>query len=545
MEGGLRTPATADNDSQLAPGTIVFGDVSDSTQPKPTPSDNPNDPLNWSSKRKFINYAIISFYALMVFSVLSVGPILWVNFMVDLGMTTQQLNNQFAANSAGLSVGCVIFIPFALKYGRRPVYITSTLITLGMSIWQAKMKTYGEMVASQLIMGLSTAVSETLVQMTVTDMFFVHERATMNGIYLLMVSIGSFLAPVAAGYIDAAQGWRWVFWWCVIFIGINTILFIFFYEETKFAYHQTIVGSPTPTISADKAETSKSKSDSSLPEEAMDTSTDGDAGDHINYAIPMNSYRQRLAFSTPTPGSSKTFFRHIYQPFIVLFSFPIVAYVALQYGSTLTWFSILMTMQPTYFGVPPYNFNSTQIGLLSLPPFIGSILGSIYGGPLNDWSIMFFARRNKGIYEPEMRLYLTLLPSLLAPIGLFVYGYGIENGAPWIVPCVGSAFFGFSMIAAGDNALTYLSDSYTEILGDALVAVAFVRNILATIVVFVLTPWITNLGLHNFITSMGCLSLGINLLVVPMIIYGKRSRIACAGSYAKMQSLQFDPRGIM
>lgn len=83
-------------------------------------------------------------------------------------MTWAELNITYAANTAGLAIGCIFFIPFAQKYGRRPVYIISTIITFGSSIWQAKLNTYGEMVATQVISGLSGAVSETLVQMTVS-----------------------------------------------------------------------------------------------------------------------------------------------------------------------------------------------------------------------------------------------------------------------------------------------------------------------------------------------------------------------------------------
>jgi hypothetical protein len=34
---------------------------------------------------------------------------------------------------------------------------------------------------------------------------------------------------------------------------------------------------------------------------------------------------------------------------------------------------------------------------------------------------------------------------------------------PWIVPCVGAGMFGFTLTALGDTSLTYLSDSYREV----------------------------------------------------------------------------------
>lgn len=73
----------------------------------------------------------------------------------------------------GLAIGCVVFIPFALKFGRRPVYILTTAVCLLCSIWQAVMKGYVSYVASNLISGLAGAVSETLIQMTVSLLYIV------------------------------------------------------------------------------------------------------------------------------------------------------------------------------------------------------------------------------------------------------------------------------------------------------------------------------------------------------------------------------------
>ena len=258
----------------------------------------------------------------------------------------------------------------------------------------------------------------------------------------------------------------------------------------------------------------------------------------------MRTYRQRFAFTTTTKGSFRSFFRHSWQPFVILFTFPAAAYTAVQYGSILAWFSVLATTEATYFPLPPYNFGPIGVGLLNLPAFIGCILGAIWGGPLSDWSILFFARRNNGIYEPEMRLWLAMFPVFVGPAGLFLYGYSTAAGMHWIIPCVGIAFFGFALTALGDTSLTYLSDCYREMLGDALVAVAFVRNLFATVIVFALAPWITNLGLHDMFTSVGCLALALNLTTVPMIIWGRDWRIRCAERYERMSERQFDSRGI-
>ncbi|RDL36768.1 uncharacterized protein BP5553_06120 [Venustampulla echinocandica] len=457
------------SEEPFAPGTVRLERRGISTGHRdgqlllqPQPSEDPNDPLNWSRRRKFVNFSIICFYALMTFTILDIGPAAWQDYIDELDMSWAQLNATFASNTAGLAVGCIIFIPFTFKYGRRPVYIISTIVTLAMSIWQAKLNSFGEMVATQVISGLSGAVSETLVQMTVTDMFFVHQRGTMNGLYLLMVTIGTFLAPVASGLISFSEGWRWMYWWTTILIGINVLLFVFFYEETQFIPQNRLDLRTSPNNSTQTTnETSQGEAEA---KKQMEASRSLNVVPHsftgINHSIPMKPYRERLAFTTTTNIPANQILRHTWQPFVIIGTIPAIAYLALQYGVILAWFSILVTSEAEYFVIAPYNFSEVGIGLLQLPAFIGCLLGFIWGGPMSDWSILWFTRRNGGIYEPEMRLYFALLPALVGPVGLLLYGYSTAAGMPWIVPCIGTAMFGFTATSLGDISLTYLSDSY-------------------------------------------------------------------------------------
>ena len=68
---------------------------------------------------------------------------------------------------AGLSVGCIIFVPVALRIGRRPVYILTAVILLAAAIWQGKMYTVGDMIGSNVISGVAGAVNEAIFQVTV------------------------------------------------------------------------------------------------------------------------------------------------------------------------------------------------------------------------------------------------------------------------------------------------------------------------------------------------------------------------------------------
>lgn len=128
---------------------------------------------------------LLSLYAMMVFAMyapdlisklhainsvssLCISVPMWQDFNEQLGMSYDALNNGYATNMAGLSVGCIIFIPLALRIGRRPVYIVTALVMFAAAVWQAEMQTVGDMIGANLVAGVAGAVNEALFQVTVS-----------------------------------------------------------------------------------------------------------------------------------------------------------------------------------------------------------------------------------------------------------------------------------------------------------------------------------------------------------------------------------------
>jgi hypothetical protein len=411
-----------------------------------------------------LNFGLVSFYVLMVFVNVDIGTVIWGPVNEQLGISFSAMSASFGINCAGLALGCVLFIPFALKFGRRSVYLFSIAGSMATSIWQGRMMTTGDLIGANFIAGLAGSIAETICQMTIADVFFVHQRATCNGVYLLMTNAGAFLAPVAAGYSAASQGWRWIWWWTTILFGISLLAFIFLYEDTKY---DPVDSGSAPTNEVEKRVNSIDAADGHISDEKMAQLgvTTTSTSRHLDTAIPRKTYRERMRLFPKGcfDGDWSLFFRHIYQPFIILFTFPAITYTALMYGSILAWFSVVVNVYSIYFTLPPYNFGSAGIGLLNLPPFIGGVIGSLYGGLLNDVLAIRLARRNKGIFEPEMRLWVALPAVFTLPAGILLFGLPTAYGMPWIVPCIGSGIFGFSMVTIWDAALTYAMDCYVEV----------------------------------------------------------------------------------
>lgn len=233
----------------------------------------------------------------------------------------------------------------------------------------------------------------------------------------------------------SSQGWRWALWYCVIFMAIVVVALVFFLEESKYT-PLAITSQEVTTTSSNEEKLSKvpSANKPQLGSVNVDA-TDAAQNEHrrlveIDESIPMNPLSKRFAFWSLEKQASdqkRNIWLHVYQPFQLLATFPAVMFTALQYGFLIAMLAILAVTQATLYPFEPYEFSAAGVGNMNIPPAIGAILGSIFGGPLNDFFIVQVAKRRKGIYEPETRLWLFLVPGVCMPIGLFMFGLTISQ----------------------------------------------------------------------------------------------------------------------
>ena len=223
-------------------------------------------------------------------------------------------------------------------------------------------------------------------------------------------------------------------------------MFIFGFEETKFAHHETLEGRQGSIVSESEAAPhgspdSKDEKHASVPKIHPEVETPSEeerirrlSTININPAIPRKPYIKRLSLFTTSPGPWSHFLRHSWQPFMILGSIPGVLFCSLCYAVLLAWSTVMTTALSTYMIVDPYNFSASQIGLMSLAPFVGSTIGSIICGPVSDRVALWLSKRNNGIYEPEMRfwVFIPFIPFQVA--GAFWFGYALDRMSTRDIP---------------------------------------------------------------------------------------------------------------
>ncbi|KAH9832135.1 MFS general substrate transporter, partial [Teratosphaeria destructans] len=547
-------------DEKWPPGTVklqqlLHNDTRDAKvilQPRPT--DDPNDPLNWPPWQKGLNYFLASFYAMMVFCFVNATSPTWGPLADELHFSDATLTNTYAIGCATLAVGAPMLIPFALKYGARPVYILSSLGQFLVSIWAARTMTAADWWGVNSVQCWLGALAEVLIQMTIADVFFVHQRGLMNAIYIWTANVGSNLGVVASGFITDDMGWRWVWWFCAIFFGIQLLMFVFGFEETKFNHTASLAARQGSIVTVPGGPTGGRRepdaaSEKTPPEKPPPTAADVEAGSEPEHHPhqPGPPTEDLLAKALPhhhLPGPMDDFLRHAWQPFLILASIPGVTFCCLTYAILLALSTVQSTVLSDHMLDPPYNFTSAQIGLMSLGPFLGTTLGSLIVGPVSDWWVLRLSRRNDGVYEPEMRfwVFLPFIPFQIA--GGWWFGYALANGWAWPHVAVAYGVCNFGSAPLQSLALTYMLDAYNDIIGDALTALTFARNTMSTIFVFAIPAWIPAVGMANVFNTILPIELVILSFAAVFIWKGKSWRWRTVAIYRYYAARQFEARPI-
>jgi hypothetical protein len=138
----------------------------------------------------------------------------------------------------------------------------------------------------------------------------------------------------------------------------------------------------------------------------------------------------------------------------------------------------------------------------------------------SDWR----ARKNNGVFQPESRFFLLIIPTVLVPAGCILFGYGVQNTLSWT-----AMFFGYGMVAVGLTAvpvigMTYVSDCYLPVAPDALLLVNGLKNIVAFGFLYGVVPWVSKVGYVDSFGTQAGVYVAILALSIPLAMFGERLR---------------------
>ncbi|KAK5193362.1 hypothetical protein LTR99_006914 [Exophiala xenobiotica] len=358
----------------------------------PQPSEDPNDPLNWPLWKKEVITAILCLGAML--NAGTNGPLLNASYFsiaqqLDMPLTTVVLASGYNLLAAGCSGPFVC--AFSRKYGKRPVFLVSTLFDIvGTAIGQAKID-YKYLLAARIIQGFSTSAFESLIVSTVGDMYFVHQRGLRISVINFILNSASSLSSIICGQVFQSLGWLWLFHMFQIFCCLQFALMFLFCPETTYmrdARYETDLSKEQD----EKGLTELATIEHSHKEHLGETSQ----AEQSSYIVPKKkTFVQELA---PWTGvySRDSIFKYLLGPFLTLLN-PAACYAVIASGLLNSWYVGSAIILAGIFAGPPWSFNAAQIGYVGVGPFVGGLIGSLITGFFGDYVIKYLTRRNKGV----------------------------------------------------------------------------------------------------------------------------------------------------
>jgi hypothetical protein len=173
----------------------------------------------------------------------------------------------------------------------------------------------------------------------------------------------------------------------------------------------------------------------------------------------------------------------------------------------------------------------TQSGLFSVAATLGFLLAVPFSSS-SDRLAAYLTRRNGGIREAEMRLGVLIVPMLIGPAGLIVYGMGAEKNLHWITYFIGSFLFGWTAFLYFSFTIAYAVDSYFANASEMLICINIFKQLISFGFGEAVLTWVQEHGYAVIIAGIfaGVMALN-NLFVFVFMIWGKNIRRGMAKSW--------------
>ncbi|KAB8074420.1 major facilitator superfamily domain-containing protein [Aspergillus leporis] len=486
----------------------------------PQPSEDPLDPLNWPTWRKFTVLVIMSLYAAIgnftSSSIASAFPLYATPLAFNPPVSFGKLGHLVAVNVLMMGAANILWVPLANTFGRRCITLFNILLLVLSSVWAGRAKTFGSLLAARLFMGVGVAPADTIAPNVVGEIYFAHQRGRAMGFYTIFICLGPLIGGIAGGHIAENLGLAWIHWVNVILCGILLLACFLLVPETLYARE--------------------------LPAHPTDSSLDkGVKAEDEASSVKIEDITQRCSTST---GQYKelTFLRslklHTYHgnlmqnfiaPWLTL-RLPGVWLVMFWYAGLVGGVVTITTVGPTLVAQPPYLWGANA-GLLMIGGIVGAILGAVVTALSAD-RIITTKKTLEGDenMEPETRLPVALPGLILATTGLWTFGFCAQSPNPhmWIGMQFGLGMLSFGLMQAPSIGFNYIIDAYGCISADCFVAVTCMRAIISFAWTFFASDWVSSAGPAIPFGVFGGLMGIFTLLTIPQWLSGKRTRIATA-----------------
>ncbi|KAL6244801.1 hypothetical protein RBB50_008329 [Rhinocladiella similis] len=458
----------------------------------PQPPDDPEHVLNWSWRKKHLILFVL-FYSTLMTDMTSAWPIPLVIAQSEYwGISTTNAGRNISGNVFMIGAGGLAAVPLTRWLGRLPILFWAISIALILTIAASATPGWMSYLVIRCIQGFVITAPQVVGLSMIHDMFFFHEHARKIGIWAFSIIFSPVIGPLISGVIVNYASWRTSSWVNTGLLAIGVILIVLFGEETAHGDGKTPVSS--------------SKS-SKMTERLLS---------RVKLLTGVTGYR---AYHNGV--------KHTIQDMCIVATRPHFVCVCVYYLLSFMW-SIGINVTLTLFFVPPppvgYGYSTLTVSLFYFSPIIGMFLGELFGHWFNDFIFSRHIRRSRGVYEPEVRLWMVWISVVLLIGSLVLYGYALADKLPWIGPVMAYGIYGFGLVTQTVAITAYASDVFPDHTVEASSIINAFRVFGGFIVNYFLVDWAEGSGpVVSFGIQAGIVG-GAFLLILTVQVFGSRWR---------------------
>ncbi|PPQ96419.1 hypothetical protein CVT26_005098 [Gymnopilus dilepis] len=509
----------------------------------PQPTDDPEDPQNWSDAQKNMQLFIVVLASIVSDFDAAIGIPSVFALAKQYHKTPGQINDLVQNWSIFLvGWGGLFFVPIMRRYGRLSTLFWTQLLALGFLVGATFAPTLKIFTAMRCLTAFFGTCPQATVYWklskrpriltfrqglyTITDMFPFHLQARKINLWTTGAVLAPHLSPFLFGFLVARASWRWAFGIaCLYGLGVLTLIVIFG-KETY--YDRSALNSRKPGEKSVK-----------WTEQVHSRLKD---------LVGISGFRS--APKTPT-------WREVlWAPFMLVWRphlFLILVFEAAVFGfgigingtfidSVKVTNTVLLQSQPPLgFGLDPISVSGVYA-----TPVVAAFLGLVIGRHLNDWIMAWEVKRNNGVFEAEARLWACYIGGIIYVIGFVVLGAALQNHLNVAAVILGWGIAQIAVLVITVPVYAYCNDCFPHEQGEISALLNLTRTLGGFSVAFYQVSWA---GRNGALQTIGCeaaIVVGLLLLVIPFLqLKGRylRCLISIAFAWFLGQILYIRPRG--
>lgn len=399
-------------------------------------------------------------------------------FPFDLNKTLYLFNTSFLFRAFSM----IVWMPIMNKIGRRPVGLISlgisTLAALGCAV---STRRFASQIVARFFLGFGAGGVELVGPLIVIDLFFVHQRGLAMSLYSAFFYFGISMGSIVFGTMIQTRDWPDSYCLSAALLGAIWLLTAFTVPETAFKR-------PISTF---------------------------------HKKLPPGRCMRLWSGVSYTQETITTMLSRLFR----LVCFPAISWFAILWGFQLAFLVTIVTNLPKSYALEPYSYTTVGSGFMSFAGLLGALAGFVQGGPMTDWlSTNVLTRRNNRVFEPEMRLPAILSSLVFTPLGLLLYGLGLQHHLSWASAPAALFFLNYSLTITTSVLLTYTIDILTPIASEVISTIVFFRGIITFAMSSDAQNWIDRIGPGILFIIYTIISLICLLPMFPFYFKGRTIR---------------------